>query len=310
MGESASSWNPVVVGIGEILWDVFPSGKHLGGAPANVAVQARSLGAEGIVVSAVGDDEDGREILETLFARGLNREFVATVPGARTGRVTVALDAEGVPEFTIHERVAWDVLPSTPALSSLAARAEAVCFGTLAQRSPVSRASIRAFLEATKPDCLRVFDVNIRQRFYSLEIVRDLLARSQVVKLNEDELRTLAEMFSLRGTERDLLSWMLDLFPGEVIALTRGRRGSWIFGRKAESHHPGFDVEVVDTVGAGDAFTAALVMGLLEKWNLDEINERANRVAAFVCSREGAWPEIPADLACRPGKSPAEWRGR
>jgi fructokinase len=302
MDESAAHTSPVVVGIGEILWDVLPSGRYLGGAPANFAYQALSLGAEGIIVSAVGDDESGRDILQALRGYGMGRDYVSVVSGAATGKVTAVLDAQGVPTFTIHERVAWDVMPEYPELSALAARAEAVCFGTLAQRSRVSRATIRAFLDGTKPECLRVFDVNLRQRFYGREIIRDLLACSRVLKLNEEELQAIAAMLNLPGPESDVLARLLELFPLDVIALTKGSRGSRLFSRSGESLHPGYIVEVADTVGAGDAFTAALVLGLLGKKNLDEINDRANRVAASVCSRRGAWSEAPAG----PGKESQE----
>jgi fructokinase len=305
MGESAALPLPVVVGTGEILWDILPSGRHLGGAPANFAFHARSLGAEGVIVSAVGDDESGRDILETLRRHGMGSEYISIIPGVPTGRVTAVLDAGGVPEYVIHDHVAWDVLPSSPESSALAARADAVCFGTLAQRSPVSRRTIRGFLDGTKPECLRVFDVNFRQRFYGPEVVRDSLVRSRVLKLNEEELRTIAEMLSLPGAEGDILARLSDLFPLDLIALTRGFRGSRLFGRGAESAHPGFVVEIADTVGAGDAFTAALVVGLLEKKNLDEINERANRLAAVVCSRRGAWPERPDGLTKGRGDRPA-----
>ena len=296
---SASAPPPVVVGIGEILWDVLPSGRFLGGAPANFACHARRLGADAAIVSAVGDDEPGTDILEALRLHGMRREYVSVIAAVPTGRVTAVLDAEGVPGFTIHDHVAWDVLPPTREASSLAARADAVCFGTLAQRSPVARETIRVFLDGAKPECLRIFDVNFRQAFFSPEIVRDSLARAEVLKLNEEELRTIAAMLGLPGPVRDVPARLLDLFPLETIALTKGVRGSRLFGRSGESDHPGFVVQVADTIGAGDAFTAALAMGLLEKKDLDEINERANRVASRVCSFRGAWPEQPAVPADR-----------
>jgi fructokinase len=300
MESSAAAPRPVIVGIGEILWDILPSGRHIGGAPANFARRAQALGAEGVIVSAVGDDEPGRDILRTLRLHGMDRDHISVIEAVPTGRVTAVLDAEGVPVFTIHDNVAWDVLPRTPESTALAARADAVCFGTLAQRSSVSRETIRAFLDLTKADCLRVFDVNFRQRFYSPEIVRDSLARAGVLKLNEEELRAIAVMLDLPGPEWDVLARLSDLFPLEIIALTRGSRGSRLFGRSAESLHPGFAVDVADTVGAGDAFTAALVMGLLENKDLDEINAGANRVAAQVCSVRGAWPELPSGPADGP----------
>ena len=271
----------------------------MGGAPANFAYQARALGAESRIVSAVGDDGEGREILETLAVRGLDRGHIAVLPAVPTGTVLVGLDVAGIPCYTIRDNVAWDALPWTPDLSRLAAKAEAVCYGTLAQRHSLTRATIRAFLEATKPSCVTVLDLNLRQAFYSREIVRDLLGRSRVLKLNEDELLTVARLFSISGAETDILVRLRSLFPLELIALTKGCRGSRLMGREGDSAHSGFPVEVADTIGAGDAFTAALVMGLLEHKNLDEINESANRVASFVCSHPGAWTELPSESTDR-----------
>jgi len=305
MGEPAPARNPVVVGIGEILWDVLPSGKHLGGAPANFASYARTLGAEAVIASAVGDDEDGRGILDALRAHGMRRDHVTVIPGVPTGRVSAVLDDEGVPTFTILGPSAWDYLAMTPELSALARRADAVCYGTLAQRSDVSRRTIREFLDRTKPGCLRVFDVNLRQKFYDRQTVRDLIRRSKVLKMSAEELAVIAAMFGLLGKRADALRRLRDLFSLDLIALTRGPQGSRLLGREAESDHPGVEVEVVDTVGAGDSFTAALVMGLLEHRPLDEVNDRANRLAASVCTRRAAWPEPPAGPADRGKESEA-----
>jgi fructokinase len=287
----------LVVGIGEILWDLLPDGRELGGAPANFAFHARALGTSSVIVSAVGEDPPGHDILAQLGSRGLDLGGVVVVSGAQTGTVTVGLDAGGIPHYTIHEGVAWDVIPWTSGLGDLAARADAVCFGTLAQRAPVSRASIGSFLDATRPDCLRVLDLNLRQSYFSRETVRDLLVRATVLKLNDDELAKVAEMLSLPGAETRVLSALLDAYPLAVIALTKGPAGSRLFGRDVDVSHPGHPVETADTVGAGDAFTAALVTGMLRHKSWDEIGERANRVAAYVCSRKGAWPELPSELA-------------
>ncbi|MBM3293690.1 MAG: carbohydrate kinase [Candidatus Aminicenantes bacterium] len=292
MGEVAAP--QMVVGIGEILWDVLPSGRHLGGAPANFARQAHALGAEGVIVSAVGDDPPGREILVALGRHGLSREYVSVVSGAATGKVAAVLDAQGIPTFTIQENAAWDVLPGSPALTALADRAEAVCFGTLAQRSALSRETIRGFLDATGPECLRTCDLNLRPGFFNPEIIRESLSRSRVLKLNEEELRALAGMLDLSGREGEILVRLREEFDLDVIALTRGSRGSRLLGRNSDSRHPGFRVEVADTVGAGDAFAAVLVLGLLANESLDAINDRANLVSASVCRRRGAWPEVPA----------------
>jgi fructokinase len=291
---------PFVVGIGEILWDILPDGRQLGGAPANFAFHARALRAASVIVSAVGDDRPGREILAELGTRGLDPSGIATVSSAPTGTVTVTLDAGGIPHYTIHEGVAWDVIPWTAGLGDIAARADAVCFGTLAQRSPVSRATIGSFLDATRPDCLRVLDLNLRQSYFSRETVHGLLERATVLKLNDDELTTVAEMLSLPGPETHVLAALLGAYPLTVIALTKGPSGSRLFGPGVDLSHPGSRVETEDTVGAGDAFTATLVAGLLKKRSWEEIGDRANRIAGYVCSRKGAWPDLPADLASWP----------
>jgi fructokinase len=291
---------PLVVGIGEILWDILPDGRQLGGAPANFAFHARALGAASVIVSAVGDDPLGREILAQLGSRGLDLSGIATVSSASTGTVTVALDAGGIPHYTIHEGVAWDVIPWTAGLGDIAVRADAVCFGTLAQRSPVSRATIGSLLGATRPDCLRVLDINLRQSYFSRETIHGLLERATVLKMNDDELTTVAAMLSLPGPETRVLAALLGAYPLTMIALTKGPSGSRFFGRGVDLSHPGFRVETEDTVGAGDAFTATLVAGLLKKRSWEEIGDRANRIAGYVCSRKGAWPELPVELASWP----------
>ena len=291
---------PLVVGIGELLWDLLPDGRQMGGAPANFAFHARALGASSVIVSAVGDDRSGREILEELDRRGFDRCGIAVLSGAATGTVTVDLDAGGVPRYTIHEGVAWDAIPWTDGLQALAARADAVCFGSLAQRSPVSRATIGSFLDATRPDCLRVLDLNLRQSYFSRETVHGLLGRATVLKLNDDELAAVAGMLSLPGPESQVLAGLLEAYPLAVIALTKGPSGSRLFGRGVDLTTPGRPVETADTVGAGDAFTAALVVGSLKQKSWEEIAERANRIAAYVCSRKGAWPDLPAELSVWP----------
>jgi fructokinase len=288
---------PLVIGIGELLWDLLPDGRQMGGAPANFAFHARALGVSSAIVSAVGDDRSGQEILEELGRRGLERSGIAVVSGAPTGTVTVALDAGGIPRYTIHEGVAWDAIPWSAGLGELAARADAVCFGSLAQRSPASRAAIGAFLDATRPDCLRVLDLNLRQSYFSRETVHSLLERASVLKLNDDELATVAGLLSFPGPESRALSALLEAYPLALIALTKGPWGSRLFGPGVDISHPGQPVETADTVGAGDAFTAALVAGMLRRKSWEEIGDRANRIAGYVCSRKGAWPDLPAELA-------------
>jgi fructokinase len=285
-----------IIGIGEVLWDLFPDGKRLGGAPANCAYHAQALGARGIVVSAVGEDKLGREILARFDEVGLDRRFIHVDTQHPTGRVTVTLDEHGRPDFVIHEEVAWDYISFTEALRELARQADAVCTGSLGQRSAVSRETVRRFLGGTRLDCLRVFDINLRQSFYGAEMVADMLELSNVLKLNDEELRTLAELLGIKGPEPDVLQELIGRYDLDLVALTMGSRGSRLTTRHDEASHPGFAVEVVDTVGAGDAFTAALILGLLRGDDLDEINEHANRLASYVCTQRGAMPEIPDRL--------------
>lgn len=287
-----------MVGIGEILWDVLPGGKQLGGAPANFAYHANALGANGAVVSRVGDDEPGREILSRLDALGLDRRHLSIDPTHPTGRVDVRVDSAGVPRYVIHEPVAWDFLAADTPLLDLAGRADAVCFGTLAQRSPVSRGAIDSFLGATRPHCLRVFDVNLRQSFYSKEIIEAGLGAADVLKLNDEELPVVSELLALGRTEAASIGELTRRYSLRLVALTRGGRGSLLTSHDGRtSDHPGVAVQrIADTVGAGDAFTAALVMGLLAEVPLDRINDAANRLAAYVCTQPGATPAVPVEF--------------
>jgi len=288
---------PLVIGLGEVLWDLLPAGKQFGGAPANFAYHARVLGAEAVVVSCVGDDPLGQEILQRLDALGLGRQYVAVDREHPTGTVSVELEDEGKPRYVIHENVAWDFLPAMPGLAELAARAAAVCFGSLAQRSPASRKAIRDFLGATQEGCLRIFDVNLRQHFYDAPTIRRSLEAANVLKLNDDELPVVARLLSIRGGSPEIVAALRDRFDLQWVALTQGNQGSVLVGPEGRSEHGGIPTKVVDTVGAGDAFTAVLAMGLLRGLDLDVINEHANRVAAYVCSQPGATPEMPMRLA-------------
>jgi fructokinase len=275
---------------------MLPAGKQIGGAPANFAYHANALGADGVVVSQVGKDDLGREIIRRLNALGLETRYVATDASHPTGRVDVRLDARGVPDYVIHEPAAWDFITADAELRDLAYQTAAVCFGTLAMRSPVSREAIRTFLRSTRPNCLRVFDINLRQAYHGEEVVRELLAISSILKLNDAELPVVARMLGIEGGPREVAHGLMDRYPLRLVALTRGPRGSALFTRTEASDHPGIPGPVADTVGAGDAFTAALVMGLLDGHDLDHINGFANRLAAYVCSQPGAMPPIPDEL--------------
>jgi fructokinase len=288
---------PVVVGLGEVLWDLLPEGRQLGGAPANLAYHARALGADAAIVSGVGDDPPGREILDRLRALGFDLRTVAVVPKRPTGTVSVELGPKGIPTFTIHENVAWDFIPWSHALAGLAVRCDAVCFGSLCQRSPVSRQTVRTFVQSVRPEALRVFDINLRQGGYDREAVHALLLESDVFKVSDNELPVVAKLIELPGGEGAWVHALLDRYPLRCVALTRGSKGSLLESREGRSIHPGIPaVNIVDTVGAGDAFTASLVLGLLRKKPLDAINEAANRLAAYVCTQHGAMPEVPEAL--------------
>jgi len=287
---------PLVTGIGELLWDVLPGGKEMGGAPANFAWHARALGGTGVVVSCVGDDAEGREILERLDYLGLRRDLVGVDPTHPTGRSTVSLDCEGIPSFHVHENVAWDFIPFTPDMERLAGQTDAVNFGTLGQRCPVSRNTTRAFLSLTRRDAIRLFDLNLRPPHFTRGAIEESLSLATVLKLSDGELSVLSRMLDWRGDEPERLRRLAEAFGLDLIALTRGEKGSVLYTNGRLSVHDGFPTRVVDTVGAGDAFAAALVVGMLRGRDIDVINEHANRVAAYVCSKPGATPELPCEL--------------
>jgi fructokinase len=296
MNASRGGTSYEILAVGEILWDLLPAGKQLGGAPANSAYHAHALGSRVHLISRVGDDPLGLEILGRLHGLGVPADFVATDPAAPTGTVTVELSADGQPRFTIHENVAWDRISVDEHLLELAGRVQAVCFGSLAQRRGPSRDSIRRLVSATPAGALRVFDINIRQHFYSAELIEASLRLANVLKLNDQELVLLASMFDLRGDTREQVASLGRLFGLDTVALTRGAGGSLLVSGGAWSEHPGLPARVADTVGAGDAFTAAMTLGLLAGWPLDRINRLANEIAAYVCSQPGATPKLPDEL--------------
>ena len=287
---------PVVIGLGEALWDLLPAGPQLGGAPANFAYHAHALGARAQVITRVGQDDYGREIIRRFVAMGLDGGAVQLDEAAPTGTVTVALSGNGIPEYTIHENVAWDRIAATPEALAAVSVADAICFGSLAQRSEASRTAIQQLVAATSADALRVFDINLRQHFYSREIIEHSLLLANVLKLNDTELPVLARMLGMEGSPRQQIEGLARNFSLRVVALTRGAEGSLLFQGDRWSELPTSQVEVRDTVGAGDAFTAALCLGLLCGMDLDTIHEQASRVAAYVCGCIGATPSLPAPL--------------
>lgn len=287
-----------VAGIGEILWDLLPGGRQLGGAPANFAYHAHALGAQGVLVSRVGDDRLGRDIQTRIRDLGIKTAHLTVDPERPTGTVDVTLDDKGHPDYVIHENVAWDAIPFTRDLDELAAACHAVCYGTLCSRAQTSRTSIRRFLEATPHGCLRICDVNLRRHYYSADLLRDLLGHASVLKLNEDELPVICDAMGMSNEQSDQerVRALVDRCALKALALTRGGSGSVLATPDAVSIHPGVAARTVDTVGAGDSFTAALAMGLLHGDDLDIVNEHANQVAAFVCTQHGATPRLPAHL--------------
>lgn len=285
-----------IIGLGEILWDMLPGGKQLGGAPANFACHAGSLGARGVVISAIGDDDLGREILDTLDAMGLSGRTVAVNPERPTGTVSVHLDADGKPSYTIERDVAWDYIPADELLLSTAAEASAICFGSLAQRGDVSRDSIRTMLKTAPKDSLRIFDVNLRGDFYGPEVIDESLQLASVLKVSDEELPLIASMLSIEGDTGRIVRQLADRYFLDLVALTRGPAGSLLLAGGLTSDRPAHETRVADTVGAGDAFTAAMALGMLAGHDLDRINAQAGRVASYVCSQKGATPPLPEEL--------------
>jgi fructokinase len=284
-----------IVGLGEILWDMLPNGKQLGGAPSNFAYISTLLGNEGIVASRIGRDALGNEAVQRLTKLGVGTASVQADPVHPTGTVQVEVDHAGQPKFEIAEGVAWDFLEWTPAWQHLAAQSDAICFGSLAQRAPTSRATIRQFLGAAKKDAVRIFDVNLRQQFYSNEVLAESMKLADIVKLNHEELPRIMQMFELpHRDEVASADSLVELHGLKLICVTRGCRGSLLINHRSLDEHPGYRIQIGDAIGAGDAFTAALVYEYLQGVPLTRMNETANRMGAWVASRVGAMP-VPRD---------------
>lgn len=295
-----------VIGMGEALWDCLPEGRKLGGAPANFAYHVSQFGLNGCAISAIGDDELGEEIIEKFEAVGLNH--ILPVVEQPTGTVKVTLDSKGVPQYDICLGVAWDNIPLTDEMLEVARNAEAICFGSLAQRSEVSRKTIHTFLDAAPKSALRVFDINLRQSWYTAEVIAESLHRANVLKINDEELDIVATMLlgipstpghliaedadKTRAVCRDLIA----KYNLQMIILTCGAIGSYVFTETEESYVKTPKVQVADTVGAGDSFTASFVAQILRGKTISEAHQTAVRVSAFVCTQNGAMPVLPAEL--------------
>lgn len=289
--------NDIVVGMGEALWDVLPEGKKIGGAPANFAYHVSQFSLPSCVVSAVGEDTLGKEITENFTSKGLN-QLIAEVPYP-TGTVQVEIDQAGVPQYEIKENVAWDNIPYTSELENLAKKTKAVCFGSLAQRNVVSRNTINSFLDAMPrtEDSLVVFDVNLRQGFYNKEILCNSMKRCNILKINDEELVTVSRMFGYPGIDLQDKCWiLLGKYNLKMLILTCGINGSYVFTPGNVSFQPTPKVEVADTVGAGDSFTAAFIASILKGKSVQEAHSRAVRTSAYVCTKKGAMPILPPEL--------------
>lgn len=290
----------IIVGLGEALWDVLPEGKKLGGAPANFAYHTRQFGFNSVAVSAVGEDKLGDETLAALDEKGLEYDM-ARVPYP-TGTVQVTLDEEGIPTYDIRENVAWDNIPFTPELEELARNCRAVCFGSLAQRNVVSRETIHKFLDTMPSDNgrLKIFDINLRQNFYTKEVLCDSLRRCNVLKINDEELVIIGRMFDYPGLDMRNKCWLiLGKYNLDMLVLTCGTNGSYVFTPGNVSFQETPRVEVADTVGAGDSFTGAFCSGILSGMPVAEAHKLAVDVSAYVCTQSGAMPVLPGSIVNR-----------
>ena len=287
--------NKYCVGLGEVLFDVFPTGAKLGGAPANFAYHAGQHGLLSVAVSAIGNDELGKEALRLLDEKKL--KYVLPVVDYPTGTVQIELDDEGVPTYDIKQNVAWDNIPFTDDIREIALSAGAVCWGSLAQRGEVTRSMIYKFLDYCPADCLRVFDINLRQNFYDKDTIRESLKRCNVLKLNDEELVTLGRLFGYPGLDIENKCWLvLGKYNLDMLVLTCGVNGSYVFTPGNLSFRETPKVDVVDTVGAGDSFTGTFCASMLKGMSVEEAHKRAVEISAYVCTQSGAVPVIPKEL--------------
>ena len=292
---------PLILGIGELLWDITPEATRLGGAPANFTVMAGRLGNHTAILSRIGRDDLGRKAVEVLNEIGADTESLQIDAVHETGRVTVALK-DGQPQYTIHQPAAWDFLSLSDDWVRLAERAAAVCFGTLAQRNLASQQTIQELIAQTRAQCIRIFDVNLRPPFYTSKVIEESLELATVLKMNDAEVPVVLSLLGLgaesdlRGASERLLAEFSSL---ALVAITRGGQGSLLVTRDEWHEHPGITVKVADTIGAGDAFTAALTHYLLRGASLGVLNEAGNRWGAWVASQSGAMPQLVDDVKNR-----------
>jgi fructokinase len=284
---------PRVAGLGEILWDHFPDGDRLGGAPANFAFHAAQLGANTQIISRIGNDPDGGRLAGLLRSRGLSDIFIQRTDIHATGIVRVEINA-GQPTYVIEQPAAWDFIEMSDELRTLASELDALCFGTLAQRNPVSRQTIQQFIRLLPKTTTRLFDINLRQSFYSPEVIEFGLSHATLLKLNDEELVLLSRLFKW-GSPENALKEIFARYPIELIAVTLGEKGCELVTREGKVRAAAPKIKCVDAVGAGDAFSAALVMGLLADLPLENVAEKANRTGAYVASQPGAMAPLPPE---------------
>lgn len=285
----------IIVGLGEILWDIFPDGKVLGGAPANFAYHASQFGFKGVAISAIGNDSLGDEIIENLNNKSL--AYIVEKTPFPTGTVQVTLDDKGVPQYEIMQNVAWDNIPFTAEMEELARKTKTVCFGSLAQRNQASRLTINRFLDLVPCDALRIFDINLRQHFYSQELINHSLTRCNVLKINDDEVVLVAKLFGWEQlSEMEICEKLLSNYTLKMVVLTKGTQGSYVITPNEKSFQPTPIVDVADTVGAGDSFTGAFVASLLNGKSIADAHQIAVQVSAYVCTQHGAMPVLPQSL--------------
>lgn len=285
----------LVVGLGEVLWDMLPEGRKIGGAPVNFAYHAGQFGIDTMAVSAIGNDKLGEDTIAEMNGKHLNHIF-PSVPYP-TGSVQVKLDEKGVPAYDIKENVAWDNIPFTNEIESVARNCQAVCFGSLAQRNAVSRSTIRKFIESTPSGCIRIFDINLRQNFYTSNVIRDSLEHCNILKINDEEIMLVSRMFNYDSSNiENVCRTIMEDFSLEMIILTCGTKGSYIFTKGGVSFMPTPKVNVADTVGAGDSFTGSFCAAILRGLPVAEAHKKAVEVSAYVCTQNGAMPEIPESM--------------
>lgn len=285
----------LVVGLGEVLWDMLPEGRKIGGAPVNFAYHAGQFGIDTMAVSAIGNDKLGEDTIAEMNGKHLNHIF-PSVPYP-TGSVQVKLDEKGVPAYDIKENVAWDNIPFTNEIESVARNCQAVCFGSLAQRNAVSRSTIRKFIESTPSGCIRIFDINLRQNFYTSNVIRDSLEHCNILKINDEEIMLVSKMFNYDNSNiENVCRTIMEDFSLEMVILTCGTKGSYIFTKGGVSFMPTPKVNVADTVGAGDSFTGSFCAAILRGLPVAEAHKKAVEVSAYVCTQNGAMPEIPESM--------------